>query len=181
MERGTAISGGTSTQRQDADVGSCVGDHDNDLYWRRTQALYSRYPTVRHRHRFILGQLRRHQLRDDAFVFDYGCGEGTLLGQIGARLGLSPENLGGCDVSMEAVRITARRIASPHIFDRPFPALDRPFETPTPIDDTRPCGLEELLTEVAHDHVELSERQTLRNPPPHDATAEDTFALDFLK
>ncbi len=83
-----------------------------DAYWSSTEESYAHYPTVRHRIRFVLGTLRRHGIRAGRAVFDYGCGEGTLLATLQRELGLSAADVAGCDISRRAVEVAAARTGS---------------------------------------------------------------------
>ncbi len=83
-----------------------------DAYWSSTEESYAHYPTVRHRIRFVLGALRRHGIRAGRAVFDYGCGEGTLLATLQRELGLSAADVAGCDISRRAVEVAAARTGS---------------------------------------------------------------------
>lgn len=99
--------------------------YDPDLYWARTVGSYPYYPTVRHRKRFIIASLRKlAPFGPDGFIFDYGCGEGGVLREIERALGVSANNLGGCDVSAKAIARARDTIASPHLYHGDFPQLD---------------------------------------------------------
>ena len=81
-----------------------------DLYWQKAAKSYSHYPTVRHRWRFILKQLRGPMSKPGAKVYDYGCGEGGLLVRIQSAFRLLSSQLHGCDISAEAVNLAAKRL-----------------------------------------------------------------------
>ena len=83
-----------------------------DAYWSSTEESYAHYPTVRHRLRVIVGERRRHGIGAGRSVFDYGCGEGTLLKTLQRELGLSAADVAGCDISARAVEIAAARTGS---------------------------------------------------------------------
>ena len=101
-------------------------DYDPNTYWDNTADSYPHYPTVRHRTRFIVDSLRKlAPFESDAFIFDYGCGEGGTLHEITRALGMEPGQVGGCDVSANAIRRARARVGSPHLYDEGFPSLDR--------------------------------------------------------
>ena len=85
--------------------------YEANVYWQRTETSYPHYPTVRHRRRFILNTIRKKGVDESSRIFDYGCGEGGVLGAIQSEFNLDPANLAGCDVSeqaIEAARIKTR-------------------------------------------------------------------------
>jgi 2-polyprenyl-3-methyl-5-hydroxy-6-metoxy-1,4-benzoquinol methylase len=124
--------------------------YNPDQYWQNTQNSYPHYPTVRHRKRFILSTLKKFiksRSRDskiadsgcsdfriaatvgDSFsVFDFGCGEGTLLKTIQQRFNLNENKIGGCDISQEAVLSAKQKIHTPHITHALFPTLTKTFD-----------------------------------------------------
>ncbi|MEK7218786.1 MAG: class I SAM-dependent methyltransferase [Patescibacteria group bacterium] len=77
--------------------------YDPNVYWQATEQAYPYYPTVRHRRRFILKTIDRLQPAGRRSTFDFGCGEGTLLRSVQVRFGLTPGELGGCDISQAAI------------------------------------------------------------------------------
>jgi len=100
-------------------------DYNPDVYWTDTGVAYPYYPTVRHRKRFIIDELKRYGIGADSFVFDYGCGEGGVLGEVKSVFGLADEQLGGCDISGKAVEIARQKLASPELYAEVFPKLGR--------------------------------------------------------
>jgi protoporphyrinogen oxidase/SAM-dependent methyltransferase len=100
-------------------------DYNPDVYWTDTGVAYPYYPTVRHRKRFIIDELKRYGVGADTFVFDYGCGEGGVLGEVKSVFGLADKQLGGCDISGKAVEIARQKLASPYLYAEVFPKLQR--------------------------------------------------------
>ena len=91
---------------------------DLDAYWRATRDSYPHYPTVRHRRRFVCAALRRAGVGPAATVFDYGCGTGGILTEIGRRLGVPPDRLAGYDPSVIAIDTARQAGVSPHLYAR---------------------------------------------------------------
>ena len=101
-------------------------EYDPDIYWSDTSRSYPYYPTVKHRKRFIFNQLKKCEIENrDLFIFDYGCGEGTILADIVSTFSLSPNQLGGCDISQKAVELAKEKTDSPNLYANPFPRLER--------------------------------------------------------
>lgn len=99
-----------------------------DSYWEHAEQSYARYPTVRHRIRFIVEALRRHGIGPGHSVFDYGCGEGTLLRTLKERLGIPSARLGGCDISRNAVEIARAKTGSTQLYAQSPPRIDARFD-----------------------------------------------------
>lgn len=108
--------------------GTSLEGYEPDTYWANTQASYPHYPTVRHRARFILAVLRKVLRGGETTVFDYGCGEGTLLRRIHDELHVPADRLAGCDISPRAVEIARRQIGSPALYDQVYPEIERTFD-----------------------------------------------------
>lgn len=102
-----------------------------DVYWGATEQSYAHYPTVRHRIRFVVRALRRHGITSAQSVFDYGCGEGTLLATFQRELGIPGERLGGCDISGRAVELAAQKTGSRHLYATSPPRIDTRFDAMT--------------------------------------------------
>lgn len=83
--------------------------HQVDLYWSSTEQMYSYYPTVRHRRRWLRQRLtefaRAHV--GPLSVLDFGCGNGQLLEHL-AEHGFHSAHFTGCDVSEVGI-VSARR------------------------------------------------------------------------
>ena len=77
--------------------------YNPDQYWQDTEDSYPYYPTVRHRKRFILGTIKKYFPKGNFSAFDFGCGEGTLLKTIQDQYNLSSGQVGGCDISEQAI------------------------------------------------------------------------------
>lgn len=101
--------------------------YDPDHYWEATEGSYPYYPTVRHRKRFILNAIARTKLPQNFTVFDFGCGEASLLKSIQNRFHLRDEQLGGCDVSGRAVVIAKRKLQSPYFYHALYPNCPKQF------------------------------------------------------
>jgi protoporphyrinogen oxidase/SAM-dependent methyltransferase len=100
-------------------------DYNPDVYWTDTRVAYPYYPTVRHRRRFIIDELKKYGVSSNAFIFDYGCGEGGVLSEVKRVFGLADKQLAGCDVSKKAVEIAKQKLKSPHFYAEVFPRLER--------------------------------------------------------
>jgi 2-polyprenyl-3-methyl-5-hydroxy-6-metoxy-1,4-benzoquinol methylase len=106
----TSIENLTQAYRVESDA-ALDFQYKADVYWERTEVSYPHYPTVRHRLRFILNTIRSGGVDRSSRIFDYGCGEGSVLGAIQEEFEVDPASLGGCDVSeqaIEAARIKTR-------------------------------------------------------------------------
>lgn len=121
-------------------------EYNPDHYWDSTEASYPHYPTVRHRKRFILNAIARATLPQGFTVFDFGCGEATLLRTIADRFSMDDDRLGGCDISGRAIESAQKKLRSPYLYHALFPALPRSFDIMTcseVIEHTR--GYREIL------------------------------------
>jgi 2-polyprenyl-3-methyl-5-hydroxy-6-metoxy-1,4-benzoquinol methylase len=99
-------------------------NYDPDTYWKITENSYPYYPTVRHRKRFIVNSLKELIAQNkNLFVFDYGCGEGSVLNEVKRQFQLRDRQLGGCDISKRAVGIAKREVHSPYLYCGAFPEL----------------------------------------------------------
>ncbi len=104
----------------------CDFKYNPDIYWNDTEISYPYYPTVRHRRRFILNSIEKYSLnKPDVFIFDYGCGEATMLKEIKHRFKVKAEQLGGSDISKTAIYAAKSKVDSPYLYCNPFPELDR--------------------------------------------------------
>ena len=99
-----------------------------DKYWEGAEKSYSYYPSVRHRKRFILKTLSKYGFDKKKYLFDYGCGEGDALLAIFKHFGSPQEQLGGCDISKQAVEIAKEKLKSPLLFAEIYPALSQKFD-----------------------------------------------------
>jgi len=100
-------------------------DYDPDVYWTDTGVAYPYYPTVRHRKRFVIDELKKEGVDSETFIFDYGCGEGGILSEIKTVFSLADNQLAGCDISAKAVEIAKQKIKSRHLYTEVFPKLTR--------------------------------------------------------
>jgi protoporphyrinogen oxidase/SAM-dependent methyltransferase len=100
-------------------------EYNPDVYWTDTGIAYPYYPTVRHRKRFIVNELKKYGVNSNTFIFDYGCGEGSVLNEIKSVFGLGDHQLAGCDISIKAVEMARRGLKSQHLYAEVFPKLSR--------------------------------------------------------
>ncbi len=126
-DRSNTASAGWDAQVRERRLAPRKKGYDPDKYWRSTEASYAYYPTVRHRTRFVLGVLQKLARMDDAAVFDYGCGEGTLLRRIQEMFGLRRDQIAGCDLSSTAVELAQEKLDNPYIYDRAYPDIEQKF------------------------------------------------------
>ena len=102
--------------------------YNPDVYWESTEASYPHYPTVRHRKRFIMNAIGSATLPANFTVFDFGCGEASLLKSIQKKFNLKDDQLGGCDVSGHAVVSAKLKLKSPYLYHAAFPTCPRTFD-----------------------------------------------------
>ena len=102
--------------------------YNPDQYWQDTEDSYPHYPTVRHRKRFILKKLKKHFPDGNFSVFDFGCGEGTLLKTIQEMFQLQNDQVGGCDISEQAIVGAQQKLGSPHLTHDLYPPLQKSFD-----------------------------------------------------
>ncbi len=100
-------------------------DYNPDVYWTDTSIAYPYYPTVRHRKRFIINEIGKYGVNSNTFIFDYGCGEGSVLNEIKDIFGLGDNQLAGCDISAKAVELARQKIKSQHLYAEVFPRLSQ--------------------------------------------------------
>lgn len=100
-----------------------------DSYWGAVKAIYPLYPTIRHRKRFILDNLRKQQVRcgKNFSVFDFGCGEGSLLNCTRETFNLQPTDIGGSDISPDAVRDAQQKVPGAHVLVSEFPVSEKKY------------------------------------------------------
>lgn len=102
--------------------------YNPDTYWAHAEHSYPYYPTARHRRRFIVNTLARSPLPQPFTVFDFGCGEGTLLQAVQQEFDLPDDHIGGCDISAFAVESARAKLLSPHLHHALFPPLPNAFD-----------------------------------------------------
>ncbi len=98
-------------------------EYNCNLYWENTETAYPYYPTVRHRKRYILDAIKNIKFTKETFVFDYGCGQGSILNEIKYQFRGQDTNLGGCDLSEVAIEYARKKINSPYLYPQVFPQL----------------------------------------------------------
>lgn len=94
-------------------------------YWEKTENAYSYYPTVKHRKRFIINNLKNFEFNENTFVFDYGCGEGGVLSGIKEKFNLKTQQLGGFDVAENIIIKLKEKFNSPNFYHEKLPLLDK--------------------------------------------------------
>lgn len=99
--------------------------YNPDIYWSDTGIAYPYYPTVRHRKRFILNELKKSGIDSNTFIFAYGCGEGSILSEIKRVFDLRDSQFGGYDISIKAVEIAKQKLGSLHLYSGIFSKLPR--------------------------------------------------------
>jgi SAM-dependent methyltransferase len=100
---------------------------DFDEHWSVSLETYRAHPTSRHRRRYVLRTLARHGLPSDTPVFDFGCGPGLLLEEIGARFSLSASRMAGCDISGAAIANARKRLPEGTFFQESLPETDTQY------------------------------------------------------
>ncbi len=98
-------------------------DYHPDIYWEETGKSYPYYPSVKHRTRFILGEIGKLH-SDELIIFDYGCGEGSNLLEISERFSTKRLSLSGCDISGEAIHIAQKKLPNAELYADVFPEMD---------------------------------------------------------
>lgn len=99
-----------------------------DGYWQHVQDSYALYPTIRHRRRFIISVLRRLYGNRPFTLFDFGCGNGRLLRELKEEFHLPSANVGGSDISEEAVTATRAATGSTSVFHAAYPETSELFD-----------------------------------------------------
>lgn len=92
-----------------------------DYYWIKTKDIYSSYPTVRHRYRFVINSIKKFTHKNDFSFFDYGTGNGKLLLKVKDAFNLSDNNLGGCEISKTGFDLTKEEIKSNNLYNSSLP------------------------------------------------------------
>lgn len=105
--------------------------HEYDMYWEQTEDSYPHYPTIRHRKRFILNKIRDY-LKDKEgnlpMIFDFGCGEGSLLMTIQEFFRIPPSHLGGNDISALALERAKAKVSEGTFLCGAFPDYPKCFD-----------------------------------------------------
>ncbi|MBX7259485.1 MAG: class I SAM-dependent methyltransferase [Candidatus Hydrogenedentes bacterium] len=97
-------------------------------FWGRGADVYENHPTSRHRRRFVLRSLAMVRPAEDFLLFDYGCGSGAVLRAAKQLLHLEDSQLGGCDLSPEAIEMVRRQFQSQHLLEGSYPELARQID-----------------------------------------------------
>jgi ubiquinone/menaquinone biosynthesis C-methylase UbiE len=103
-------------------------EYDPNIHWEKVQKTYSYYPTVRHRKRFIINALKKYSSNKRVFVFDYGCGEGSILNEIKKMFKFNDNQLGGCDISKKALHIAKQKVKTAYLYNELCPKLDKKYD-----------------------------------------------------
>jgi ubiquinone/menaquinone biosynthesis C-methylase UbiE len=98
------------------------------MHWEKIKKIYSYYPTVRHRKRFIINEFKKYSANKRVFVFDYGCGEGSILNEIKKTFKFNDDQLGGCDISKKAINIVKQKIKTAYLYNEICPKLDKKYD-----------------------------------------------------
>ncbi|OGJ55130.1 hypothetical protein A3D11_03610 [Candidatus Peribacteria bacterium RIFCSPHIGHO2_02_FULL_49_16] len=104
-----------------------------DTYWESTEDSYPHYPTIRHRKRFILKEIQKflqcHSEPAEGYtsIFDFGCGEASLLTTIQQTFRIPQKHLAGNDISAFAVKRAQQKIPEGTFFPSAFPATDQKY------------------------------------------------------
>lgn len=99
-----------------------------DYYWIKTKDIYSSYPTVRHRYRFVISSIKRFLKKNDFSFFDYGTGNGKLLLKVKNHFNLSDNSLGGCEISTTGFNLTKEEIKSNNLYNSSLPKQDIKYD-----------------------------------------------------
>ncbi|MBI5094045.1 MAG: class I SAM-dependent methyltransferase [Candidatus Hydrogenedentes bacterium] len=156
-------------------------------FWKGDIQVYESHPTSRHRRRFVLESLRRLAVTSELFLFDYGCGSGAVLRDAKALLQLRDAQLGGCDLSPEAIEIVQRQFQSPDFFVGSYPELTRPIDVAVCTEVIEHTPEYSLILEWLHRHLKPGGMLILTTPSvpmdPPDATYGHTqhFVLAELR
>lgn len=103
-------------------------------YWDKVFKVYKYYPTVKHRFNFVLRSLKQFVSTPKFSLFDYGCGDGTLLEIIKTEFELTADCLGGCDASEIACNITREKNIANEIFNDSYPGIKNEYDVITCIE-----------------------------------------------
>lgn len=101
---------------------------ENDRYWEKVKDIYSQYPTVRHRIRFVINSISKLIQKKEFSFFDYGAGHGELLLEVKKNFELSEDMLGGCEVSKIGFDLINEKIKSEHVYNSSLPDEDRSYD-----------------------------------------------------
>jgi len=99
-----------------------------EKYWSEGVELYESHPTSRHRRRFVQESLRNLDVGPHAFVFDYGCGTGAILKELQSHFGLVDSQLGGCDISPQAIKLATESFNSEYFYLGSYPDIPRSID-----------------------------------------------------
>ncbi len=95
-------------------------------FWDSIEIAYPKYPTVRHRKRFVINAAKKYSSTSkEMFVFDFGCGNGDILTDIKKLLFLKDDQIGGNDTSKKAIEVSKQKIKSDFFYNEEFPALEK--------------------------------------------------------
>lgn len=107
---------------------SVISKRKPQEYWQHIEGSYRHYPTIRHRWCYILRALRRFGMKSDATIFDFGCGEGSLLEKVRDAFDIPEEQMGGCDLSEHAVDLAHRKLPGARFFLSSMPDTSEKFD-----------------------------------------------------
>lgn len=99
-----------------------------DYYWIKIKDIYSSYPTVRHRHRFVINAIKKFIKKNDFSFFDYGTGNGDLLSKVQNSFNLDENKLGGCEISNVGFDLTKEKLKTNSLYNSSLPKLNIKFD-----------------------------------------------------
>ena len=101
-------------------------NNEKQDFWDNIENSYPKYPTVRHRKRFVIKSIEKYsQINNEIFIFDFGCGNGDILNNIKKSFLLNDNQLGGSDTSKKAIDTSRNKIKSDYFYNESFPTLTK--------------------------------------------------------
>lgn len=110
------------------DTQSRTTRQEYDVYWQNTENIYSWYPTIRHRRRFIINMVQKFRLQHPCTIFDFGCGDGSLLEHLRNTCSIEEKYLGGSDISGKALELARKKLGTAHFFHAAFPKTEQAYD-----------------------------------------------------
>lgn len=99
-----------------------------NYYWIKTGKVYSSYPTVRHRYRFVINSIKNYKKGYPFSFYDYGTGNGDLLLKVKNTFTLDDDMLGGSEISEVGFELTKEKINSNNLYNLKNPKLSTKFD-----------------------------------------------------
>jgi len=97
-------------------------------FWEKSVDLYESHPTGRHRRRFVRNALNNEKFNKTPFIFDYGCGAGSVLAEIQKIFDLPEDCFGGCDISKTAIEIVNGKFPGGQFYPSGFPEMEKAID-----------------------------------------------------